>query len=79
MESDLFDISFTFDNQEYKGWVHPSDKLNESGVPASFHVVINETSFGNLSFSQCKWAVDEQRPSGLTKLIGREIEKHYKL
>jgi len=79
MEDTIFDISFTHDQKPYKGWVNPSDKLNDSGTPVSFHVVLNEVSFGYLSFLDCRWTVNEERPAGLVKLIGRQIEKHYQL
>jgi len=49
----------------------PSDKLNDKGMPVSFHVVLNEVSFGNLSLSGGKWIIDEDRPAG------REISKRY--
>ena len=76
-EENIFDIAFNFDDKQYKGWVTPSDKLNESGAPASFHVVLNNISFGYLSFKDCRWMVNEERPAGLVKLVGKQIEKHY--
>ena len=79
MEDNIFDIDFDFDNKTYKGWVNPSDKINEAGSPSSYHVVLNEVSFGHLSFNNCKWSVSEERPAGLVKLIGKQIEKHYQL
>jgi hypothetical protein len=77
MEDKIFDITFEFDSKEYKGWVNPSDDLNDSGTPVSFHVVLDDTSFGYLSYKDCKWMVNEQRPEGLIKQIGKQIEKHY--
>ena len=76
-EEKIFDIVFKFDEKEYKGWVTPSDKVNDSGTPASFHVVLNEISFGYLSFKDCRWMINEDRPAGLVKLVGKQIEKHY--
>ncbi len=46
MEDNIFDISFDSNGKKYAGWVNPSDKLSEDGKPISFHVVLNETSFG---------------------------------
>ena len=77
MEDNIFDISFEFDNKHYKGWVNPSDELDDSGSPVSFHVVLDETSFGYLSYQDCNWTVNEERPEGLVKLVGKQIEKHY--
>jgi hypothetical protein len=79
MADDIFDISFEHNGEVYKGWVNPSDKLNESGTPVSFHVVLNDVSSGYLSFSDCKWTVNEPRPEGVVEAAGKAIEKHYKL
>lgn len=76
-ENDIFDISFELDGTKYTGWVNPSDKLNDSGMPASFHVVLNETSFGYLSCNNQVWTMNEDRPEGLVRQVGKEIEKHY--
>ncbi len=75
-EGNIFDIAFNAGEQEYKGWVNPSDKINESGTPVSFHVVLNDVSFGYLSFQDCQWIINEERPSALVKLVGKQIEKH---
>jgi hypothetical protein len=77
MQDTIIDITFEYDEIKYTGTVHPSEKLNESGTPASFEVVLNNSLFGNLSFEDCKWVSNEKRPSQLVKQIGRQIEKHY--
>lgn len=77
MQDLFFDISFSFDGKTYIGIVNPSKKLNEAGVPNSFHVVLNDTSFGNLSFDDCKWTINEERPAAIVKQVGKQIEKHY--
>ncbi len=77
MEDNIFDISFEFDHRKYKGLVNPSDDLNDSGTPVSFHVVLDETSFGYLSYQDCNWTVNEEWPEGLVKRVGKQIEKHY--
>ena len=79
MEDNIFDIEFELEGKTYRGWVNPSKQLNEDGMPASFHVVLNETSFGYLSFNNCKWSVNEERPSQMVKQVGKLIEKHYQL
>ena len=53
--------------------------MNDGRLPASFHVVLQDTSFGYLSLHDCKWIVNEQRPAELVEAIGREIEKKSKL
>jgi hypothetical protein len=79
MEENIFDISFQVDGRQYSGWVNPSEKTNENGKPASFHVVLDGVSLGYLSFNNCKWTVNEDRPSSLIEAVGREIEKKYQL
>jgi hypothetical protein len=79
MQEAIFDIGFEYGGKLYKGWVNPSEKINESGKPESFHVVLNDTSFGYLSLKECKWLVNEPRPEGIVKAAGKEIEKHYML
>ena len=78
-EEKIFDIAFQWDGKSYIGWVNPSGKLSDTGTPTSFHVVLNEVSFGHLSYKDCKWTSSEGHPAGLVKLVGREIEKHYQL
>lgn len=76
-EKNIFDIAFDVKGTKYTGWVNPSDKLTDSGMPASFHVVLNETSFGYLSYNNDEWTVNEDRPEELIKRVGKEIERHY--
>ena len=79
MEDNIFDIEVDYDNKQLKGWVNPSEKQNDAGIPVSFHVVLNDTSFGHLSLVDCKWLVNEERPAELVRKIGKEIEKHYQI
>lgn len=79
MSDHTFEISFDYDEKHYRGSVNPSENMDEKGTPASFQVVLNDESFGNLSFNDCKWAVNEDRPAGIVKLVGKSIEKHYQL
>ncbi len=79
MDNKIFDITFETEGKKYKGWVNPSNKANGSGEPSSFHVVIEGTSFGYLSFQDCKWSANEHRPAEMVEAIGKAIEKKYKL
>jgi hypothetical protein len=79
MQEKIFDISFENEGRKYTGWVNPSDKTDEGGKPVSFHVVLNGVSFGYLSFKDCKWTINEDRPSTLVQSVAREIEKKYAL
>lgn len=79
MEDKIFDISFEVDGKQHKGWVNPSGKVDESGKPVSFHIVLDGVSFGYLSFNDCKWTINEDRPSNLIEAVSREIEKKYEL
>ena len=77
LESATFDIAFQHDGKNYVGWVTPSEKLNEEGRPKSFHVVLNDVFFGNLSFYTDKWEIDTQREEGLVQATGMQIAKRY--
>ncbi len=79
MEDNIFDIAIEEEGTRYTGWVNPSEKLSESGRPVSFHVVLNGTSFGYLSYNNCKWNVNEERPDNLVIKLGEEIEKHFSM
>ena len=76
-EDKIFDIEVQNDGTAYTGWVNPSDKLNEDGFPVSFHVVLNQTSFGHLSLNNGVWSADEQRPAALVEALGEQIARHY--
>ena len=76
-EEKIFDIEVENDGTTYRGWVNPSDKLNDDGFPVSFHVVLNQTSLGYLSLNNGKWSADEQRPAELVDAVGKQISKHY--
>jgi hypothetical protein len=76
-ENKIFNIAFEADGVNYTGWVNPSDKLNEDGFPASFHVVLNEVSFGHVTHNNGEWTVNEDRPAGLIEKVGKAIEKQY--
>ena len=75
-EEKIFDIQFESEGTTYKGWVNPSDKLHDDGKPASFHVVLNNVFFGNLSLSDGNWVVDEPRPAALIEAAGKQVEEY---
>ena len=79
MEDKIFDIEFEADGIKYTGWVNPSEKLTPDGMPVSFHVVLNDTSFGYLSYRNDHWTHNEGRPAILVKKAGEQIEKHFTL
>jgi len=76
-EEQIFDIKVDHAGKTYQGWVNPSSKMNAEGKPVSFHVVLENVSFGYLSFHECKWTIDEQRPDVLVEKVAKEIESHY--
>ena len=78
MNEKTFNIAFDFEGIHYEGWVTPSEKTGTDGKPKSFHVILNETMFGNLSFSDDTWTVDEQRPEDLTNEVGKYIQSAWK-
>jgi hypothetical protein len=79
MKHEIFDISFEKGGRKYSGWVNPSDKIDGGGKHTIFHVVLDGVSFGYLSFKDCKWTINEDRPTSLIEAVSREIERHYQL
>jgi hypothetical protein len=75
MEDTSFDIAFDYEGIHYKGWVTPAEAHNAAGKPRSFHVVLNDTLFGNLAYHDDQWTIDEQRPAGMVELVGAIINK----
>ena len=78
MNHEPIDISLDFNGTHYTGWATPSEKTHENGWPKSFHVVLNETFFGNVSNNDGQWLVDEQRPDGMVDVVGTAIQSKYK-
>ena len=76
-EEKIFNIAFEADGVKYSGWVNPSEKQNKDGFPASFHVVLNDASFGHVSHNNGALTVDEDRPEGLIEKVGKAIERKY--
>jgi hypothetical protein len=74
MDNKTFSIHFESGGKKYNGRVSPSDKTNDAGEPASYHVVLNEVFFGMVSYNG-KWTVNEQRPHELTEAVGHAIEE----
>ena len=71
------DITFTANGLNYTGWATPSDKNKKDGSPKSFHVILNDIMFGNVSQSgENSWTVDEQRPQALVDAVGKFLEDH---
>ena len=76
MEDNIFDIEFESGGKNYTGWVNPSDKTGSNGLPNSFHVVLNEVSFGYLSFNNAIWTISEERPAELVQKVSAAIEQY---
>ena len=76
MEDNIFDIEFESGGKKYTGWVNPSEKPGKNGLPNSFHVVLNDVSFGHLSFNNAVWTVSEERPAELVQQVGAAIENY---
>lgn len=74
MNDKTFDISLAYDGIQYQGWVTPSAEHHADGMPRSFHVVLNETMFGNLSKSGDNWVIDQQRPAAMVEQVGKLIQ-----
>lgn len=73
IEERMFDIAFQFEGKEYKGWAKASEKKVESGMPASYHIVLNGVFFGNVSYNGQHWETDSQREHNLVQKVGEQI------
>jgi hypothetical protein len=78
MNDKTFNIALDYEGIHYKGWVTPSEKKHDDGQPRSYHVVLNDTLFGNLSKTDDKWVIDEQRPAGMVDQVGGLIQENWK-
>jgi hypothetical protein len=76
--SEPIDITLDFNGMHYTGWATPSEANHENGWPKSFHVVLNNTMFGNVSLDNDTWSVDEWRPEGMAEAVGAAIQSKYK-
>jgi hypothetical protein len=77
-EDRIFDIEFDCEGKHYKGWVNPSHELQEDGLPVSSHVVLQNVSFGYLSYNNGTWSANQERPEVLVQTIGEQIHSRYK-
>jgi hypothetical protein len=75
MEKTSIPLEFECEGVSYKGWATPSDRLHADGLPASYVVVLNQVFFGDMSKSDGKWVLDEQRPHELMIAVGECLTK----
>jgi hypothetical protein len=75
MEKTSLSIEIVHDGQSYIGWATPSDRLHPDGHAKSYHVVLNDVFWGNLSSNKGKWTISEQRPHKLVEAVGQAIEE----
>ncbi|MBS1665211.1 MAG: hypothetical protein JST68_29465 [Bacteroidetes bacterium] len=73
MEKTSLPIQLEQGGQQYTGWATPSDDRHPDGYPKSYHVVLNEVFFGDLSHNQGKWLISEPRPHDLVAAVGAAI------
>lgn len=71
-------LSLTHDGQKYTGWVIPSNKQHADGYASSYHVVLNEVFFGDMSFNNGHWTISEQRPDDLVAAVGEALQQALK-
>lgn len=79
MNVQFFSVSFTHDGIHYQGRITPSEHRHADGTPKSYHVILNEVLFGNLSLDGSVWAVDERRPQDLVEVVGEQIERRWRV
>ena len=57
----------------YDGWATPSDHQHPDGSASSYHIVLNEVFFGDLSRSGGHWTISEQRPHELVQEAAKAL------
>lgn len=65
MEKTSLPVQFAFEGTHYKGWATPSDEHHKDGMARSYHMVLNDVFFGDLSHDDGHWIINEQRPKPL--------------
>jgi len=69
MEKTSIPLQFDLNGTQYTGWATPSDQ-KVGRYAKSYHVVLNQVFFGNLSHDRGKWLIDENRPNDLVMAAG---------
>ena len=75
MEKTSIPLELDCQGIHYTGWATPSDSVHPDGYAKSYHVVLNEVFFGDLSYDHGKWIIDQQRPHELVVAVGHCLEK----
>jgi hypothetical protein len=73
MEKVSIPLSFSHADIIYEGWATPSDHQHPDGMASSYHVVLNETFFGDMSYQDGHWTISEQRPADLVAATGKAL------
>jgi hypothetical protein len=68
-------LELDWQGTHYNGWATPAEKMHPDGYAKSYHVVLNEVFFGDLSHIQDKWTIDQQRPHDLVVAIGHCLDR----
>ncbi len=66
-------IAFDYDQVNYRGWATPAETHHAYALAKSYHVVLNGTFFGEMSYADGHWTVSEQRPKPLVAATGSAI------
>ena len=74
MDKRSIPISLEYEHMLYSGWATPSDAHHSDGLAKSYHVVLNEVFFGDMSYDNGKWIISEQRPNDLVMAVGEVLQ-----
>lgn len=73
MEIALLPLDLQYAGMTYDGWVTPSGDLYPDGDSSCYHVFLNGSFFGDMSFLEGRWLISERRPGELTTAVGNAL------
>jgi len=79
MEKVSIPLSLKHEGTQYDGWATPSDHRHPDGLASSYHVVLNENFFGDMSYQNGHWLISEQRPAALVEATGAALSSILKV
>ena len=73
VEKTSLPLRFLYEEQNYTGWATASNERDANGYARSYHVILNEVYFGDLSYQDDHWLISQQRHTDLVAIVGDAI------